>query len=217
MGKKEKNLHRVFREFLAEQKQNLKPQSYSSYETAMRYFEFYLDCYGSEYLIEEDLLRYEKLLENGRQYCEIFGPGHIGFREIEDFLSGYIILNAPISKNFLKVTARVMHKLVQWLHEKGCMADEVYEKTNKRVSKLKADLPATMEVSKLISEYAGKSPHGKYAEELNSRFTIKKIEPGKLWFEDFLGSGKLIGPVLVSKDISSRCRVGWTVVLWIGK
>lgn len=62
-----------------------------------------------------------------------------------------------------------------------------------------------------------KSPHEKYAKELNSRFTIKKIESGELWLEDFESTGELTGPVLVSEEISSLCRVGWTVVLRIGK
>ena len=219
----EPKIKQILEEFLAEQKQNLKPQSYSGYETAMRYFERFLDFYGMERLEEEDLTEEDRELfeelyeEEGTEYCEIFGPGHIGFREIESFLGEYVILNAATSKNFLKVVGRVMHKLVQWLHEKGYMVDEVYEKTNERVNELKADLPATMEVSKLMSEYATKSPRGKYTEELNSRFTIKKIEPGKLWLEDFLGSGELIGPVFVSGEISSMSRVGWTVVLRIGK
>lgn len=218
-----KTIDDVLEEFLAEQKQNLKPQSYSGYETAMRYFEHFLDGYGLELLEEEDLGEedlelYEELSEEeGLEFCEIFGPGRIGYVEMEEFLGGYVILNAATSKNFLKVVGRVMHKLVQWLHEKGYMVDEVYEKTNERVNELKADLPATMEVGKLMSEYAAKSSRGKYMEELNSHFNIKKIEPGKLWFEDYIVSEELIGPVLVSGEISSMCRVGWTVVLRIGK
>jgi hypothetical protein len=218
-----KTIQEILEEFLAEQKQNLKPQSYSGYETAMRYFERFLDFYGMERLEEGDLDEEDRELfeelyeEEGTEYCEIFGPGHIGYVEIESFLGEYVILYAATSKNFLKVVGRAMHKLVQWLHEKGYMADEVYEKTNERVNELKADLPATMEVGKLMSEYAGKSPRGQYTEELNSRFNIKKIEPGKLWLEDYIVSEELIGPVLVSGEISSMCRVGWTVVLWMGK
>ena len=97
------------------------------------------------------------------------------------------------------------------------MTDDDYETIDKRVKELKADLPAAVEASGLISEYAVKSPHGKYDKELNSRFTIKKIESGELWLEDFESTGELTGPVLVSEEISSLCRVGWTVVLRIGK
>lgn len=136
---------------------------------------------------------------------------------MEDFLGFFIVLKVETCKNFLKVVGRVMHKLVKWLHDKGYMADDDYEIIDKRVKELKADLSAAVEASGLISEYTVKSPHGKYAKELNSRFTIKKIESGELWLEDFENTGELTGPVLVSEEISSLCRVGWTVVLRIGK
>jgi hypothetical protein len=103
------------------------------------------------------------------------------------------------------------------MHEKGYMADDDYEAMDKRVKELKADLPIAVEVNDLMSAYAAKSPRGKYTEELASRFSIKKIEPGELWLEDFKSTGELIGPVLVSEKISSMCKIGWTVVLRLGK
>jgi len=113
---------------------------------------------------------------------------------MEDFLGFFIVLKVETSKNFLKVVGRVMHKLVKWLHDKGYMADDDYEAIDKRVKELKADLSAAVEASGLISEYAVKSPHEKYAKELNSRFTIKKIESGELWLEDFESTGELTEP-----------------------
>lgn len=215
---KEKNLQKVFQEFMAEQQSVLKPQSCSGNELAVNYFERYLNGYGSENLTEEELERYEKLSEGkGKEYCEIFGPRQLGLREMENFLGRFMVLRVEASKNFLTVVGRVMHKLVKWMHEKGYMADDNYEAMDKRVKQLKADLPIAVEVNSLMSEYATKSQREKYKEELNSRFTIRKIEPGKLWLEDFKDPGELKGPVLVSEGISSMCKIGWTVVLWIGK
>lgn len=215
---KEKTLQKVFQEFLAEQQSILKPQAYSGSKLAINYFERYLNGYGSENLKEEELEMYEKLSEGkGREYCEIFGPRQLGLREIESFLGRFMILSVEASKNFLTVVGRVMHKLVKWLHVKGYMADDDYKTIERMVKELKADLPIAVEVNGLMSEYAAKSLRGKYTEELNSRFTIKKIEPGKLWFEDFKGSGELTGPVLISEGISSMCKIGWTVVIRIGK
>jgi len=217
-GTKEKTLQKVFQEFLAEQQSALKPQTYSGSKLAINYFERYLNGYGSENLTEKDLERYEELSEGkGKEYCEIFGPSRLGLKEMESFLGLFMVLRVEASKNFLAIVGRVMHKLVKWLHEKGYLADGDYKIMDRRVKELKADLPIAVEVNGLMSEYAAKSPHGKYTEELNSRFTIKKIEPGKLWLEDLMDPGKLIGPVLVSEEISSMCKTGWTVVLWIGK
>lgn len=215
---KEKTLQKVFQEFLAEQQSVLKPQSYSGNELAINYFERYLNGYGSENLTEKELERYEKLSEGkGKEYSEIFGPRQLGLREMENFLGCFMVLRVEASKNFLTVVGRVMHKLVKWMHEKGYMADDDYEAMDKRVKELKADLPIAVEVNGLMSAYAANSPRGKYTEELASRFSIKKIEPGELWLEDFKSTGELIGPVLVSEKISSMCKIGWTVVLRLGK
>jgi hypothetical protein len=201
-SKKEKTLQKVFQEFLAEQQSVLKPQSYTGSKLAIRYFEHYLNGYGSENLTEKELERYEELSEGkGKEYCEIFGPRQLGLREMENFLGCFMVLRVKASKNFLTVVGRVMHKLVRWMHEKGYMADDDYEAMDKRVKELKADLPIAVEVNGLMSEYATKSQRGKYKEELNSHFTIKKIEPGKLWLEDFKDPGELKGPVLVSKGL----------------
>jgi hypothetical protein len=214
----EKTLKDVFQEFLDEQKQNLKPQSYSGYERTVNYFMHYLNSYAPDHLGEEDLELYDELSEDeGLEYCEIFDLRHIGYGEIEEFLGVYVILNRQDSKNFLKIVGRVMHRLVIWLHEKGYIKDVAFEKTNERVKELKADLPIAVKVRDLMSEYAAKYPPGKYTEELDSHFTVKKIEPGNLWLEDPMRFEKLIGPVIVSEEISSMCKVGWTVVLWIGK
>jgi hypothetical protein len=216
--KKEKTLNKVFQEFLAEQQGVLKPHAYSGNKLAIDYFECFLNSYGSENLTEKDLELYEELSESkGKEYCKIFGPQQLGLWEVENFLGNFMVLRFESSKNFLKIVGRVMHKLVKWLHEKGYMADDDYEIIDKQVNKLKADLPAAVEASDLISEYAARSLHVKYAEELNSRFIIKKIEPGELWLEDLKSTGKLIGPVQVSKEISSLCKGGWTIVLRIGK
>jgi len=215
---KEKTLQKVFQEFLAEQQSILKPQTYSGSKLAINYFERYLNGYGSENLTEKELERYEELSEGkGKEYCEIFGPRQLGLREMENFLGCFMVLQAETSKNFLIVVGRVMHKLVKWLHEKGYMVDDDYMTIDKRVKILKADLPAAVEVSGLMSAYAAKSLRGKYTEELASRFSIKKSEPGELWLEDFKSTGELIGPVLVSEKISSMCKVGWTISLWVAK
>lgn len=215
---KEKTLQKVFQEFLAEQQSVQKPQAYSGSKLAINYFERYLNGYGSENLTEKELERYEELSEGkGKEYCEIFGPSQLGLKEMEFFLGRFMVLRVEASKNFLTIVGRVMHKLVKWLHEKGYMSDDDYKTIDRRVKELKADLPIAVEVDNLMSEYAAKSPSGKYTEELNSRFTIKKIAPGKLWLEDLIEPGKLAGPVLVPEGISSMCKIGWTVVIWIGK
>ena len=45
---------------------------------------------------------------------------------------------------------------------------------------------------------------------------MTKIKTGKLWVEE-MGGGEEIGPVLVSNDITSICKLGWVICLGLGK
>jgi hypothetical protein len=48
-------------------------------------------------------------------------------------------------------------------------------------------------------------------------FPVTKIQPGKLWLKDYSGQEGKIGPVFVSDEISSLCKVGWMISLKLGK
>ena len=54
-------------------------------------------------------------------------------------------------------------------------------------------------------------------DRLSGYFEIEKIEPGKLWLFEYYTLGQTIGPVIVSREISSKAKVGWTVYLAVGK
>jgi hypothetical protein len=73
-------------------------------------------------------------------------------------------------------------------------------------------------VTDLIYDYVAKHPvETNYTSDFDAYFEIVKIEPGKLWLEDYLESGKEVGPVIVSEEISSKCKFGWPVSLCIAK
>lgn len=54
-------------------------------------------------------------------------------------------------------------------------------------------------------------------DRLSGYFKIEKIEPGKLWLFEYYTLGQTVGPVIVSQEISSKEKVGWTVYLSVGK
>ena len=70
----------------------------------------------------------------------------------------------------------------------------------------------------MILDYVQKHPvKAQYTSDLDAYFRIVKIEPGKLWLEDYLRSGNKVGPVIVSEEINSKCKVGWTICLLLVK
>jgi hypothetical protein len=101
-------------------------------------------------------------------------------------------------------------------HANGYMDTEEYEEAEKNVRELKSDLPGAKN-SLLLIEYIGSHPVKKYTEELSGEFQIDEIEPGKLWLSEYFILGQAVGPVIVSEEISSKAKVGWTVYLIVGK
>lgn len=82
---------------------------------------------------------------------------------------------------------------------------------------IKGDLPDADELPGLIFDYMEDNPHGGTGEILDSYFGVVQIEPGRLWLRDTVGPDEKVGPVFVSKEISSKCKVGWTINLKLGK
>jgi len=213
-----KTIETVLKEFLNEQCQRLKPRTYRDYEDVVNIFMHYLNSYAYLRLGKDDAERFDTLYnKEGKEYCEIFGPEYIGDFEVEDFLSDYVIRKVSAGVDFMKTAVRVTNKLVKWLHANGYMEDEDYQETEENVRELKSEVPEAKEFSFLLTEYIESHLVNRYTEELSGYFRIDEIKPGKLWISEDLISRKAVGPVIVSEEISSKAKVGWTVYLTVGK
>ncbi len=213
-----KTIEQVMEEFLEEQKARLKPRTYSGYEYAIELFEDYLNGYAYQYLDEDDNKLFDKLYDGeDKEFCEIFGPDKIGPSEIGEFLDDFMIRKVAGSKDFMKTVGRIMRKFVKWMTEKGYMGEEEYGISAEVVDELKDELPAVTELSDLIYNYIGDNPPIDVTETRDGYFTVIKAEPSKLWLGDYMGSEETMGPVIVSDEISSSCKVGWTICLEMGR
>jgi hypothetical protein len=213
-----KTIKQVFGEFLKEQQARLKPRTYSGYEDAIYLFEQCLNGYAYQDLNEKDSKLFDKLYnENNKEFCEIFGPDKIGSSEIGEFLDYFMIRKVMGSKELMKTVGRVMRKFVKWMDEKGYMLEEDYENTAEIVDELKDELPKVGELSSLIYDYIQNNPPEDLTERVDGYFRVTKIETRKLWLEDYIGGGGTLGPVSVSTEISSTCKVGWVICLELGK
>ncbi|AKB67357.1 hypothetical protein [Methanosarcina mazei] len=68
-----KNIDAVFKEFLDEQRQRLKPRTYRDYEDVVNLFKEYLNSSAYLRLGTEDTERFDTLYKKeGKEYCEIF-------------------------------------------------------------------------------------------------------------------------------------------------
>jgi len=209
-----KTIKKVFKEFLKEQKSRLKPGTLRGYEDAIFLFQDYLNGYASQYLDEED----GELLDNkGKEFCEIFTPDKIGSTEINEFLNYFMIRKVMGGKELMKTVSRVIKKLVKWLNEKGYMEAEDSEYSIEVADRAQDELPQCEQLANLIWECCEYGDYEEYTETVDGYWQVTKVQPGKLWFEDYTGSGKKIGPVHVDYEISSLCKGGWVINLVLGK
>jgi hypothetical protein len=205
-------------EFLEEQRERLKPATYRGYDYAIDLFEAYLDGYAYQYLDEKNAKRHERLcVEKDMEFSDIFGPQIIDTSMISEFLGDFMVRKVMCGKGSMRTVGTVMRQLMEWLHGKGYMGDEKREDAMETVDALKDDLPKVAELADLISDYAENALVGEHTRTVDGYFTVTRVEPGKLWFRDYLGGGREMGPVPVSKKISSLCEAGWTVSLQLGK
>jgi hypothetical protein len=196
----------------------LKPSTYRGYEDAIYLFEQCLDSYAYQYLDEKESKLFDKLYnEKDKEFCEIFGPDKIGSSEMGEFLDYFMIRKVMGSKDLMKTVGRVMRKFVKWMNEKGYMNEEEYENTAEIVDELKDELPKVGKLSSLIYDYIQDNPPEDFTESVDGYFRVTKIESRKLWLEDYIGCGGTLGPVSVSTEISSMCKVGWVICLDLGK
>ncbi|UEC42741.1 MAG: hypothetical protein METHAR1v1_830008 [Methanothrix sp.] len=212
-----KTIKLVFQEFLNEQEAQLKPRTYRGYEEAISLFEDCLDGYGWNSLNQEEADLYDELYDEGKEFCEIFGPDKITSSEIAEFLDYFMIRKVAGSNTLMETVGRVIRKFVRWMGEKGYMDSECYEGAAMAVDELKGDLAKVTELSALIFDYIRESPDVEFEEIEDGYFSVVAIKPGELWVEGYIGQTGLIGPVIVSEKISSICKEGWVISLMLGK
>lgn len=214
----DKTIYQVFDEFLEEQRARLKPRTYRGYEDAIAFFADYLDGYAYQHLDGEDRELYERLHEEDKDFCEVFEPGKIGAIELSEFLEDFMIRKVFPGKTFMETVCRVMRKFVRWMGERGYLDEGEYEATSRVVEDLRGVLPKAEELSDLLFDYISyqMEPVDEVDETVSGDFRATRVEPGELWLEECL-SGKNIGPIPVSSEISSLCEVGWVIYLVLGK
>lgn len=213
-----KTIEKVLVEFLREQQIQLKSKTYRGYKDAIELFKDYLNGYAYQELKEKDSELFDKLFnEENKEFCQIFGYDKISSCQIGEFLGDFMIRKVIVSKELMRTVNRVMRKFIKWIRKKGYVDEEEYDMAAQAVDGLKNDLPKVAELSDLIYEYTEYAPPIDFTKTVEGHFPVTKIQPGKLWLRNYLEQEGKIGPVFVSDEISSLCKVGWMISLKLGK
>ena len=199
-----KIISQVFEEFLSDQEARISPKTLSKYESIISLFESYLESYWPGHDQEE----YNRITEQGGTFCGTFGPEEIpgGYGE---FLGYFMPRKVMCRKDTMKAAGTVTKKLAKWLTEKGYVEDA--SDAEDRAKEAARDLPAAQDVLDLLERYVDEHPPHAYQDEIEDHFSIKKIEPGKLWLEPFTMFDKVIGPVPVPREVTQVCQEMWDI------
>lgn len=209
----------VLAEFLSDQRNRLAPKTYAQYEDVIQLFQRCLDGYAYQALGKSDAKLFDRLYDAEgdahREFCQVFGLEHI-LPNLGQFLDWFMIRKVIAGKDLLRAAGTVTKKLAAWLAEKGYVEAEEAEDAREQGAAAARDLPKAEELASRLRRFAEDQERGDEGNEIEDHFTITRVEPGKIWLEPLLEGAKL-GPINVPEDISTRCKVGWTISGEVGR
>ncbi len=211
-------ISKVLQEFLDEQRKRLKPRTFARYEDVIELLQYSINGYAYNYLDEEEGDLFDKLYnEQDIEFCDIFGPEKI-LDNVDEFLSYFMVRKVMAGQELLKAAGTVTKKLARWLQEKGYATAEEMEVAVESGTEAAHSLPKAEKLAGLFYDFAHSQPPEEVLERVDDRFTIERIEPGKLWLSGWLSRSEgTIGPIAVPREITDLAEEGWAVTLWLGR
>jgi len=219
-------IDQVFEEFLAEQRERLKPRTVSRYEDVLNLLRHHLNGYAYESLsnVESALFdrHYNAKGDDHREFCQLFGPDKI-VGSLGMFLGYFMIRKVMAGQDLKRAAGTVAKKLSKWLATKGYISEEEAQAGADEGTEAARDLPKAERAAQVLFEAVEDltiDPNDLADEDYLEfdHFTIRKIEPGRLWLEIFeSGERHLYGPVRVPKTATTLLRRGWDISCSLGR
>lgn len=212
-------IEKVLDEFLTEERGRLSPKTARNYEHVIDLLKSHLDGYGHEFLSEGERalfeIRYNAEGDEHREFCQIFGPEKIPVN-VGGFLGYFMIRKVVAGEDLKRAAGTVTKRLMEWLAEKG-YADSMAAKDRAGLAARGArDLPKAERAARILAE-AGRGVNVDM-NELDEKdriefdhFPIAKIEPGRLWLENYGEGPRHLGPIAVPKEATSLLQEGWSI------
>jgi hypothetical protein len=201
----------VLAEYLRAEKSRLAPKTHARYTDVISLFTYSLNGYAANSLTQFERARFDKHFnaegEQHREFCDIFGPEHI-LENVGEFLNYFMVSKVIVGAETLRASGTVMKKLTKWLVEQYVKSEDS-DLAIEQGSDAARNLLAAEKLSTLLYDLtAGR--HEPRDSDIEGRFSITKIEPGRIWLQDD-DDGKDYGPILLTEQATKLCRVGWII------
>jgi hypothetical protein len=202
----------VLAEYLRAERGRLAPKTYAQYTEVIALFTQSLNGCAANSLSRFERAHCDKLFnaegEQHREFCDIFGPDHI-LENVGEFLNHFMVSKVMAGADTLRASGTVMKKLARWLAEHNYVRIEDMALAIEQGADATRNLPAAEKLSALLYDLTAgrREPHDS---DIEGRFSITKVEPGRIWLQDD-DDGKDYGPILLPEKATKLCRVGWTI------
>jgi len=219
-------IDQVLEQFLAEQRDRLKPRTISRYKDVLDLLRHHLNAYAYEALSDGESALFDRYYnaegDEHREFCELFGPDKV-LESLGSFLGYFMIRKVVAGEDVKRAAGAVTKKLSKWLSAKGYVTDEEAQIGADEGAEAARDLPNAERAAQTLADAVadlGINPNDLADEDYIEfdHFTIGKIEPGKLWLEGFeSGKTRLYGPMPVPHSATRLLKEGWDVSCSLGR
>jgi hypothetical protein len=211
-GGRKPTISEVLAEYLRAEKSRLAPKTLARYTEVIALFTQSLNGYAANSLSRFERARFDKHFnaegEEHREFCDIFGPEHI-LENVGEFLNYFMVSKVMAGADTLRASGAVMKKLAKWLAQHDYVRTDDAALAIEQGADAARDLPAAEKLSTLLYDLTA-GCHEPRDSDIEGRFSITKIEPGRIWLQDE-DDGEIYGPILLTEKATKLCRVGWIV------
>lgn len=213
----DKPVKAVLAEFLADQRNRLKPKTLSRYESIIELFEASMDGYAYQYLDEDEAALWDNLFNadgsEHREFCEIFGPEKIP-ENVGEFLGYFMPHKVICGRDLLRAAGTVTKKLGKWLADKGYVGSDIADGMADSGARASKNLPAAEALSEMLAAHAAATTDP-VSERVEGYFEVRAVGPASLVLEAITDDAKMTVPI--PSPVAKGCQPGWTISGCVGK
>ena len=191
----------ILAEYLRMERGRLAPKTHARYTEVIVLFTQSLNGYAANSLSPFDRARFDKLFnaegEQHREFCDMFGPEHI-LENVGEFLNYFMVGKVMAGADTLRASGIVMKKLAKWLAERDYVGTDDAALTIAQGADAARNLPAAEKLSALLYDLTN-GRHVPNDSDIEGRFSITKVEPGRIWLQDN-DDGENYGPILLTEQ-----------------
>jgi hypothetical protein len=197
------------------------PRSTASPAAVIRLLQEYLNGWAHEDLKPCERQRFEQEYAEDRRFCGIFDASRIQPHHLNAMLGHYAVRHGPGTKGFLQAVGPVLENLATWLLQRDFWSAKDYAWYRELVGqKPGRHLAGCDDFGRLLWQHVEAHlvdapedlPDGDY---LDDQFTIRKVEPGRLYLEALMGDEEIL--LTLPKSLTAKASAGWSVTLELAR